>query len=191
MVAGVFALSWHSPVVQLVVRKIDKRFAVQQKFTKNEMDNRTASQKSVPYEISNLFRKKRDDHIISDDESNEVASLKSETDLSIGAGFVLLADGRLRCETFENQRWWLGLGFTNHLFPEERAPYSSENGKENLPLHAFDIYPKAGQWEWEPNSSWQVDTTPDLKKDTEGWTYFDNWCRLSLPELARKVLIFR
>ncbi|KJE95378.1 hypothetical protein CAOG_08921 [Capsaspora owczarzaki ATCC 30864] len=71
-----------------------------------------------------------------------------------------------RCElVFENQRWWLAMGWTDRLMPGERPNFSDADGtidrtRENI------VLPRG--WEW-VSPSWQV--LIDGESDREGWQY--------------------
>ncbi|KAI9105290.1 integral peroxisomal membrane peroxin-domain-containing protein [Phlyctochytrium arcticum] len=45
----------------------------------------------------------------------------------------------LRFTTYENQRWFVGLGWVPHLLPGERPSYSDETGTTALPKESFKI----------------------------------------------------
>ncbi|KAI8818042.1 uncharacterized protein EV422DRAFT_539760 [Fimicolochytrium jonesii] len=45
----------------------------------------------------------------------------------------------LSFETYENQRWWVGVGWVPHLLPTERGQWTDINGDHNLPKSSFDL----------------------------------------------------
>jgi len=80
---------------------------------------------------------------------------------------------------FENQRRWLGLGWTYSLLAYERGPWTDEHlnpsdAKDNFQLPEVDNGP--AQWRWVPGSEWQVDGGGKKKASTgdDGWIYYDN-----------------
>ncbi|KAI1497938.1 integral peroxisomal membrane peroxin-domain-containing protein [Biscogniauxia marginata] len=85
---------------------------------------------------------------------------------------------------YENQRRWLGLGWTNSLFAYERAAWTDEHNnsvpsKDNFELPEVDDGP--AKWRWVEGSKWRVDGVPDLDEadyDTDagkmGWIFYDN-----------------
>ncbi|KAL9126393.1 MAG: hypothetical protein Q9217_004552 [Psora testacea] len=80
---------------------------------------------------------------------------------------------------FENQRRWLGLGWTNSLLAYERAPWTDEHLNPSDSVDDFQLPEVANgsaTWRWVPGSTWQVDTGGKSKASTsaEGWIYYDN-----------------
>ncbi|KAI1098367.1 Pex24p-domain-containing protein [Jackrogersella minutella] len=85
---------------------------------------------------------------------------------------------------YENQRRWLGLGWTNSLFAYERAAWTDEHNNSVPPKDEFEL-PEVedghARWRWVEESKWRVDGAPDLDEadyDTEagknGWIFYDN-----------------
>ncbi|KAI8628400.1 Pex24p-domain-containing protein [Xylariaceae sp. FL1651] len=85
---------------------------------------------------------------------------------------------------YENQRRWLGLGWTNSLFAYERAAWTDEQNNPVPPKDDFEL-PEVedgrAKWRWVESSKWRVDGVPDMDEadfDTEaakmGWIFYDN-----------------
>lgn len=86
-------------------------------------------------------------------------------------------------EILENERRWLGLGWSSLLYPSERSNFCYENTlqpappitihKENFPFPIFenDIY--SYQWEW-IEDDWKLDTEFNKSKSEDGWVYYDS-----------------
>ncbi len=96
---------------------------------------------------------------------------------------------------WENQRRWLGLGWTNSLFTYERAPWTDEHLNAVPPKDEFRlpaVEDGASVWRWVEGSEWRVEgaapgedgggrggdngksATPDRKgKGEGGWIYYD------------------
>lgn len=80
---------------------------------------------------------------------------------------------------FENQRRWLGLGWTSSLLAYERRAWTDEHlhpsdSKENFQLP--EVQNEVAHWRWVPGNEWQVEGAGKSKtgnKD-EGWIYYDN-----------------
>ncbi|KAJ3105722.1 peroxisome- protein [Physocladia obscura] len=93
-------------------------------------------------------------------------------------------------EVFENQRWWAGLGWIQHLLRTERSPWSDETGA--IPRPHKDVYglpPSAtsiGSWIWQdPEWTLDFDWSPITVDQKEGWQYSDNrWHNCSAKMLA-------
>lgn len=104
---------------------------------------------------------------------------------------------------FENQRRWIGLGWTTSLFATERGPWTDEHlnpapSKDEFELP--DVDGGVARWRWLKGSDWQIEhgdakqhkrsgsktgpagttspTSPSLDKfgepDGGGWIYYDN-----------------
>jgi hypothetical protein len=87
---------------------------------------------------------------------------------------------------YENQRRWVGLGWTNSLFGYERPAWTDENHNAVPPKDEFEL-PEVEdgarmRWRWAPGSRWKVDGVADdhgpVDYDGEegknGWIYYDN-----------------
>ncbi len=102
------------------------------------------------------------------DIANSVASNNTE---SSGVCFTFVV--------FENQRRWLGLGWTSSLFSYERPVWTDEHLNPADPKEEFCL-PKvesgAMVWRWVPGSDWQVEAAGKGKgsADEDGWIYYDN-----------------
>ncbi|KAI4106825.1 MAG: hypothetical protein LQ339_002797 [Xanthoria mediterranea] len=80
---------------------------------------------------------------------------------------------------FENQRRWLGLGWTHSLLAYERAPWTDEHlnpskSKDNYQLPW--IKGAGARWQWAQGSEWKVEGAGKGKTgdDAEGWIFYDN-----------------
>ncbi|ETS74515.1 hypothetical protein PFICI_14381 [Pestalotiopsis fici W106-1] len=86
---------------------------------------------------------------------------------------------------YENQRRWVGLGWTNSLFAYERSAWTDEHNNAVPPKDQFEL-PEVddgvAKWRWAKNSMWRVDGVGDVKEESEydgeagknGWIYYDN-----------------
>ncbi|GKT50111.1 peroxisomal membrane protein PEX30 [Colletotrichum spaethianum] len=88
---------------------------------------------------------------------------------------------------YENQRRWVGLGWTQSMFAYERSAWTDEH---NNPVPSRDTFelPEVEdgsnmRWRWVDGSKWRVDGVPDdgtepVDYDGEagknGWIYYDN-----------------
>ncbi|KAL2063091.1 hypothetical protein VTL71DRAFT_6163 [Oculimacula yallundae] len=89
---------------------------------------------------------------------------------------------------YENQRRWVGLGWTTSLFAYERSAWTDEHlnpapAKEEFELP--DVEGGAARWRWAGDSKWLVEGAAEsdeggkkAKEDTvdggQGWIYYDN-----------------
>lgn len=95
---------------------------------------------------------------------------------------------------YENQRRWVGLGWTNSLFAYERAAWTDEHNNQVPAKDKFEL-PEVEEdstmcWRWVEGSRWRVDGVPDeavSARDGDegnwdydgeggknGWVYYDN-----------------
>lgn len=87
---------------------------------------------------------------------------------------------------YENQRRWVGLGWTNNLFAYERPAWTDEHNNAVPPKDEFELPAVEDgsnmQWRWAENGRWKVDGVPeepglvdyDGEEGKNGWVYYDN-----------------
>lgn len=95
---------------------------------------------------------------------------------------------------YENQRRWIGLGWTNSLMAYERAPWTDEHLNPSPPKEEFhlpEVDDTVSRWRWVQKSRWKVENAPDVLESgqldpdrskskagkngsEEGWIYYDN-----------------
>ncbi|KAK3622949.1 hypothetical protein LTR56_021890 [Elasticomyces elasticus] len=93
---------------------------------------------------------------------------------------------------YENQRRWLGLGWTASLLAYERQAWTDEHLTETPDLMTFslpDTESETTKWRWVPGSEWRVEGAERDKVEREksakriggggggddvGWVYYDN-----------------
>ncbi|KAL8729074.1 MAG: hypothetical protein Q9166_004991 [cf. Caloplaca sp. 2 TL-2023] len=80
---------------------------------------------------------------------------------------------------FENQRRWLGLGWTHSLLAYERAPWTDEhlnptNSKDNYQLPSIEG--ATARWQWVEDSDWNIEGIGKGKTvdEADGWIFYDN-----------------
>jgi hypothetical protein len=88
------------------------------------------------------------------------------------------SDGGVRFTfiVYENQRRWLGIGWTYSLFPHERSAWTDEHLNSVPPKDNFEL-PDAkdgnATWRWVEGSEWRIEGSDD-SGDGGGWIYYDN-----------------
>ena len=88
---------------------------------------------------------------------------------------------------YENQRRWVGLGWTQSMFAYERAAWTDEHSNPVPPRNEFELPDVEDgsnmRWRWVEGSRWRVDGVSDdgsqeVDYDGEmglnGWIYYDN-----------------
>ncbi|KTW30275.1 hypothetical protein T552_00751 [Pneumocystis carinii B80] len=98
---------------------------------------------------------------------------------------------------WENQRKWIGFGWTCSMFPHERTPWTDEDGYPSTNPDAFPL-PKdkiivridsetglkkkyRTYWEW-IDKSWIIEHSDSGDKDSDGWVYTDNLWKKESPK---------
>ena len=80
---------------------------------------------------------------------------------------------------YENQRRWLGLGWTYSLLAYERAPWTDEHlnaSDSNEDFRLPEVENGTAEWRWVEGSEWNIDTGGKSKAgaSSDGWIYYDN-----------------
>ncbi|KAL8936050.1 MAG: hypothetical protein Q9211_004377 [Gyalolechia sp. 1 TL-2023] len=80
---------------------------------------------------------------------------------------------------FENQRRWLGLGWTHSLLAYERAPWTDEhlNPSDSTDnFHLPEIDGATARWQWVQGSEWKVEGNGrgNSGDEADGWIFYDN-----------------
>ncbi|KAL2003107.1 hypothetical protein VTN02DRAFT_4968 [Thermoascus thermophilus] len=88
---------------------------------------------------------------------------------------------------YENQRRWLGIGWTSALLAYERAPWTDEHLNPVPPKDEFELPEVQGgnaKWRWVEGSEWRIEGAEDSNgrggkedgkaSDGGGWIYYDN-----------------
>ena len=183
LVAGTLVLTWHSRVMR-VSRTIIWRSAAVRRLAsaitglhfenpskalppKLAPGNGQATGQGKESELTKAFRKP----------SLQVNHRRSGSSKSAGVKFTFIL--------YENQRRWVGLGWTNNLFAYERPAWTDEQHNAVPPKDEFEL-PEVEdghmRWRWAGNSSWRVDGVPDEygpvdydgEEGKNGWVYYDN-----------------
>ncbi|KAI0408499.1 integral peroxisomal membrane peroxin-domain-containing protein [Xylaria palmicola] len=98
---------------------------------------------------------------------------------------------------YENQRRWLGLGWTNSLFAYERAAWTDEQNNPVPPKDEFEL-PEVedgrARWRWVAGGRWRVDGVAadvdeadyDGEAGRMGWIFYDNKARFAVWQNGRR-----
>ena len=107
---------------------------------------------------------------------------KSHSDVTsslASTGQTASAGVRFTFVVYENQRRWLGIGWTYSLLAYERAAWTDEHlntsdSKDNFRLP--EVESGTAKWRWLEGSEWQVDRGGKSKagRGADGWIYYDN-----------------
>ena len=95
---------------------------------------------------------------------------------------------------YENQRRWLGIGWTYSLFPSERTAWTDEHLNSVPPRDEFelpDVHSGNAEWRWVESSEWRIegaeesgDKADSKSSDGGGWIYYDNKVGCFSPEYS-------
>ena len=94
---------------------------------------------------------------------------------------------RFTFSIYENQRRWLGIGWTSSMLAYERASWTDEHLNTTPSKDQFELPEVEGghaRWRWVQGSEWKVETTDPSAKSPKGkssadsaWIYYDNKAR--------------
>ncbi|KAF2274107.1 Pex24p-domain-containing protein [Westerdykella ornata] len=96
---------------------------------------------------------------------------------------------RFTFSIYENQRRWLGIGWTSSMLAYERAPWTDEHLNPTPPKDEFELPEIEGghaRWRWVQGSEWKVESVGSGKGEKrssggDGWIYYDNSWRDGRP----------
>tara|TARA_R110002003_G_scaffold55_2_gene4928 strand:- start:7600 stop:9357 length:1758 start_codon:yes stop_codon:yes gene_type:complete len=91
---------------------------------------------------------------------------------------------RFTFSIYENQRRWLGIGWTSSMLAYERASWTDEHLNAVPPKDQFELPEVDGghsRWRWVQGSEWKVEggdkdskSNKNLSAEEAGWIYYDN-----------------
>ncbi|KAH9877645.1 hypothetical protein IAQ61_003013 [Plenodomus lingam] len=91
---------------------------------------------------------------------------------------------RFTFSIYENQRRWLGIGWTSSMLAYERASWTDEHLNPQPPRDQFELPEVEGgqsRWRWVQGSEWKVECGDKdsqaekvTSKEDMGWIYYDN-----------------
>ncbi|KAF1948037.1 peroxisomal membrane protein PEX31 [Clathrospora elynae] len=91
---------------------------------------------------------------------------------------------RFTFSIYENQRRWLGIGWTSSMLAYERASWTDEHLNSVPPKVQFELPEVEGghsRWRWIQGSEWKIEggekdskAEKSASKEESGWIYYDN-----------------
>jgi hypothetical protein len=201
LILGTILLSWHARVIR-VTRAILWRSATIRRalalVTGLQFEGVTKPQSTAPTAAtasatSNAASSSKTKTPSSPRESELTKALRrARGDRGTGVRFTFII--------YENQRRWIGLGWTTSLFGYERPAWTDEHNNAVPPRAEFEL-PEVEdgsnmRWQWAEGSRWRVDGVPDDAVKTGenggewdydgpggamGWVYYDNKVRSHFP----------
>ncbi|MCJ1402990.1 peroxisome- protein [Xylographa trunciseda] len=168
LAVGTFMLSWHSRPARvtrtILWRSLTVRYILSVLTGLGFMQSSTGTIFPPPLPPRNKSQQ-------------DIASSLSTSGRSASVGV------RFTFTVYENQRRWLGLGWTSSLFAYERAAWTDEHlspsqSKEDFSLPIMEN--DKSRWQWVPGSDWHIEGVPKSaasggsKSSNDGWIYYDN-----------------
>lgn len=178
---GTLALTWHSQPNR-VARAILWRSAIVRRFCSSVI----GLQRAIPVPLSSLDESCKftspssKTNPLTQESISSIHSLQSQNfSHSFGIKFTF--------SIYENQRRWVGLGWTTNLFAYERAAWTDEYLIPVPPKEEFQlpiVEDSSMTWKWVDGSSWMVEgagkidegdvKASDVADEKMGWIYYDN-----------------
>ncbi|PHH89387.1 hypothetical protein CDD83_6169 [Cordyceps sp. RAO-2017] len=176
LVAGTLVLTWHARVMR-VSRTILWRSATVRRLAAAITGLRFDRPAKGPRALEKL-----DSSSTAGSSRTAGAQAKSQRK----AGSAKSAGVKFTFIIYENQRRWVGLGWTSSLFAYERPAWTDEHNNAAPAKDDFEL-PEVEdgsqmRWQWAHGSRWRVDGVPDehgpVDYDSDegrnGWVYYDN-----------------
>ncbi|KFA55871.1 hypothetical protein S40293_06949 [Stachybotrys chartarum IBT 40293] len=183
LVAGTVVLTWHAKVMRvtrtvlwrsLTIRRLASaitglHFDNPVKFSSNVTMEENGEVKAQESELTKALKKPSNLH---------VTHRRTGSSKTAGVKFTFII--------YENQRRWVGLGWTTSLFAYERPAWTDEHQNAVSPKDEFELPAVEDgsnmRWRWAQGSRWRVDGVPDdhgpIDYDGEeaknGWIYYDS-----------------
>lgn len=175
LVTGTIFFTWHSRPTT-VTRTILWRSALVRRIcsTVTGLDLSSVKAQVIEATSSNPLKGQTSAH---QEQANIAASKRRPDEAGVRFTFIL----------YENQRRWLGLGWTTNLFSYERSAWTDEHLNPAPSRDEFELPHVDGgnaRWRWVEGSRWLVDGAAEsdeggvtAKSDSDGgqgWIYYDN-----------------
>ncbi len=98
---------------------------------------------------------------------------------------------RFTFSIYENQRRWLGIGWTSSMLAYERGSWTDEHLNSVPPKDQFELPEVEGglsRWRWVQGSEWKIEggekdrkADKSVTKEEDGWIYYDNKVNIPTP----------
>lgn len=194
LVAGTLVLTWHARVMR-VTRAILWRSATVRRLAsaitglRFDSPSKPKPSASNPESLTTIQKKKE----------SEISKALGRSKLAVShrrSGGARSAGVKFTFIIYENQRRWVGLGWTSSLFAYERSAWTDEHNNAVPPKDVFELPEvedgSSMRWRWAEGSRWKVDGVPDDGGPVDyngdeaqnGWIYYDS--KVSLFETLRQ-----
>ena len=185
LVAGTLVLTWHARVMRVSRTILWRSSAVRRvagAITGLRFEGSAKVHKNAAKFEAEITRASENNHGLT------VNHQRAGSAKSSGVKFTFII--------YENQRRWVGLGWTASLFAYERPAWADEHNNNVPPKDEFELPDVEDgsrmRWKWAEGSRWRVDGVVDDQESVDyegeegknGWIYYDNkvgWCTSRLP----------
>lgn len=186
LVFGTIFLTWHSKPCR-ITRAILWRSALVRRLSSSitglELSQNLPCDSQVR-NTDNILQPAKQQEKQSSNFENKNRELTQAVDIKINSKMPGI---RFTFVLYENQRRWVGLGWTTNLFSHERATWTDEHlnpapTKENFELP--DTKEEFTCWRWVEGSKWLVEGACETEEGSQnagdnsdggmGWIYYDN-----------------
>lgn len=164
LVIGTVALTWHSRPARVCRNLLWRSFAIRRAAALLTGLDFISSES---YTLPSLPSMESTQH----ENAMSVASKSNKSHGGVRFTFIV----------YENQRRWLGLGWTSAMLAYERAPWTDEQLNHSPPKEKFPLPKVEGGhavWKWVPGDDWKTEKNGGLgssdKARKETWIYYDN-----------------
>jgi hypothetical protein len=192
LVAGTLLLTWHAKVMR-VTRVVLWRSAT----IRRAAATITGLRFDIPAKTARDAPADEDQPTVQTRESELTKALKTPTTRKVSSqrrSGPKSAGVKFTFIIYENQRRWVGLGWTSSLFAYERGPWTDEHNNAVPPKDEFELPDVEDgskmQWRWASASRWRVDGVQDdhgpvdydAADGKNGWVYYDSKVRRKIAE---------
>lgn len=184
---GTFVLTYHSPLSFTFRRLLWRSFYIRLlAFCMTGMNIRLSTSPVSSYNID--LSKNDFDGLDTSSKSSILADFKIENKKMISATEL---QQTVIFEILENERRWVGVGWSKVMMPNDRPYYCYESSQNEsppifndddhftFPTFASDLYDY--KWHW-LDTNWTIDEEFNRGKNSDGWVYYDNSWSNPAPE---------
>ncbi|KAM5367235.1 hypothetical protein ACJZ2D_010068 [Fusarium nematophilum] len=186
LVAGTIILTWHARVMR-VSRAILWRSSMVRRLATGITGLQFDTPEKPFRKDLEVAAKKGKERVAQESElTNALRRTSFQTNHGRRNGSAKTAGVKFTFIIYENQRRWLGLGWTNNLFAYERPAWTDEHNNLVPAKDGFEL-PEVEdgsrmEWRWVHGSRWRVDGVSDDQGPVDydgdegknGWIFYDN-----------------
>jgi len=139
-----------------------------------------AKDKKAKFDFNDLFNS-INHHISSSDPTGKSVNISSDINSNLDGGSG--KSQTLKYEIYENERWWMFVGWTKNLISNERPTWSDTSTGKNY-LDFKSVFLPGAEYEWIGN--WTIELTEN--NDDGGWEYSSDFnSKFALSSFSKYV----